>query len=399
MNSNKWQNVFKIIMLIALTALITFMITTALTFNKSSNVRYIIASGDSSEIGKTLSSYEEFIKREYYGEIDNEKVIEGAIAGYVEGLDDKYSEYIPRKEMKDYLEQTNGMYSGIGAYITSNTQKDKVQIVTPIKNSPAERIGLKTGDLILKINGVEYNASQLNEASIALKGEEGTTVELEILRDEEVLKFTIERQIVKINHIESEVLENNIGYIEISAFDSGCYEEFKENFEKIRKDNNLKGLIIDLRNNGGGIVDEALKIADLIVKKDETLLVILGKNNSEEIKKSKEDPIITMPIVVLVNENTASASEILAASIKDNVETTKIVGKKSFGKGVIQTIFSLKDGGGLKLTTNEYLTPKRNKIHGVGIKPDYEVLLPDDKVIVEKREDDTQLKKAIELLK
>ena len=399
MNTKKYEYVLKIIMLIALTALITFMITTALIYGKTpNNVKYIITSSDSTELGKTLTSYEDFIKKQFYGEINEEQAIEYAIAGYVAGLGDKYSEYISRKNMQEYLEQTNGKYSGVGAYITNNQEKNRVEIVSVIKNSPAEKIGLKPGDLILKVNGVEYEGSQLTETSNAMKGVEGTKVELEILRDEEILVFTIERQTIKINPIEVETLDNNIGYIQISSFDNGTFDDFKSSYEKFAQ-NNIKGLIIDLRNNGGGIVDEALEIADLMAEKDKILLYIVGNNDSEEIKKSTNDMIINIPVIFLVNGNTASASEILVAAVKENNSNCRVVGKNTYGKGVIQTVFSLKDGGGLKLTTNEYLTPNKNKINGIGIKPDYEVLLPDDKAVVESRENDTQLNKAIELLK
>ena len=397
MKSEKFQKIFKLIMLIALTALITFMITTIAWYGKS-KIKYIIAPGNSSDLGKRLEIYEKFIKDEYVGPIDEEKLIESAISGYVQGLGDQYSEYISKDKMKEYMEQTNGKYSGIGAYITSNLEKDRVQIVAPIKDSPAEKIGLKPGDLILKVDGVEYSANQLAQTSSAMKGTEGTTVNLEIQRDEQILEFTVERKTIKINHVESTALENNIGYMQISAFDEGCYDEFKSEFNKL-KEKNIKSLIIDLRNNGGGIVDEALKIADTMVSKESILLITRGKNEDEQIRKAKADKSIDMPIVFLVNENTASASEILVAAVTENVENCKVVGTKTYGKGVIQTIYTLKDGGGLKLTTNEYFTPKKNKINTIGIKPDYEISLPNGKTMATEQIEDTQLNKAIELLK
>ena len=397
MKSEKIQKIFKVIMLVFLTATITFMITTIVMYNKN-GVKYVITSGNSSELNKRLEIYEQFIKDEYIGSIDEEKVIEGAIAGYVEGLGDKYSEYISKEQMKEYMEQTNGKYSGIGIYITSNVSENKIQVVAPIKGSPAEEIGIKPGDFIVKVEGIEYDATQLSEASSAMKGEVGTKVNIELLRGEETLKFTVERRSIKINHVESKIIQNNIGYIEISTFDDGTYDEFIDAYKEL-KNSNIKSLIIDLRNNGGGIVDEALQIADTMVDKGSTLLITTSKNKGESIRKAKENKTIDLNIVFLVNENTASASEILTAAVKENTNA-KVVGVRTYGKGVIQTIYTLKDGGGLKLTTNEYFTPNRNKINLQGIQPDFEVELPEGKTIYDIEEsEDPQLNKAIEVLK
>ena len=215
---------------------------------------------------------------------------------------------------------------------------------------------------------LEYKGEDLSKASNALKQEEATKVKVEILRDNQTIELEIERKTIKINHVESDVINNSIGYIQISTFDDGCYDEFKQKIDEL-KTKNIKSLIIDLRNNGGGIVEEAINIADLFTTKNSTLLITTGKNTEEEITKAKKDKEIDMPIVILVNENTASASEILTAAIKENCDKVTIVGKTTFGKGVIQTIFTLTDGSGLKLTTNEYYTPKRNKINKIGKTP------------------------------
>ena len=194
-------------------------------------------------------------------------------------------------------------------------------------------------------------------------------------------------------------MQNNIGYIEFSSFDEGTANEFKAKFEELSKQG-IKSLIIDLRNNGGGIVDEALEIADYILAKDDVILYEVDKNNKEKIEKAKNDPIINMPIVVLTNENTASSSEILAGALKDH-NKAKIVGKKTYGKGVIQQLLTLPDGSGLKITAEEYLTPNKTKINKIGIEPDEKVELPDTvkNVLTIEEKDDTQLQKAIEILK
>ena len=224
-------------------------------------------------------------------------------------------------------------------------------------------------------------------------------VTLEVLRGTQTLKFDITREKVKVNQVEGKVLSNNIGYIQFTSFDETTADDFKSKYDELAKQN-IKSLIIDLRNNGGGIVDQALQIADYITDKDSVLLYEVDKNGNEKVKKSEQDPIINMPIVILTNENTASASEILAGALKD-LGKAKIVGTKTYGKGVIQQILKLNDGSGLKITIEEYQTPNRNKINKVGIEPDEKVELPDNlkNQLVINENEDTQLQKAIELLK
>lgn len=327
-------------------------------------------------------------------------MLESAIKGYVAGLDDEYSEYITKEEMEEYMEDTTGKYVGIGIYIANNTKTNQIVVLMPMKGSPAEEAGIKSGDVITKIDGVAYTGEQLSEASSALKKEEGTKAKVEILRESgEIVELEVERRSIKVNHIETKVLNDNIGYMEIATFDDGCYEEFKTKWEEL-KNQNIKSLIIDLRNNGGGIVKEATDIADMMVEKGKTLLITSSKNKDEKITKATQEKTIDLPIVILVNENTASSSEILSAAVKENNDNVTIIGKTTYGKGVIQTIYNLTDGSGIKLTTNEYYTPKHNSINKVGIKPDIEVEFPKEENLYNVEEaKDTQLQKAIEVLK
>jgi len=401
LKSERNQRIYKTIMLVLLTAVITFIVTTSVIYNNigNSNTKYMLSNKTS--LGNKFDYYKSFIEKHYIGEIDDEKMLESAIKGYFEGLGDPYSEFITKEEMQEYMADATGKYVGIGIYITSSTEKNQLLILAPMKGSPAEEAGLKSGDVILKIDGKEYTGEELTEATNVLKAEEGTKVKLEILRDEKTFEVEVERRTIKVSHIESSIKENNIGYMQISTFDEGCYKEFLENYNTL-KESNIKGLIIDLRNNGGGIVDESIDIADMFTNKDDILLITIGKTGTkEDVTKAKQAKTINIPVVILVNENTASASEILTAAIKENNEdTVYIVGKNTYGKGIIQSIFTLNDGSGIKLTTNEYYTPKHNSIHKVGIKPDYEVDVPEgENAYTMTEENDAQLKKALEILK
>ena len=401
----KRQRIYKAIMLVALTAFITCILTTAFLAKKydfGNNALSSLlgsASNETDNLYSSLKTIEALIGKYYLKDIDEQDVIDGAIDGYVSALGDPYTEYIPADEMEEYTENIMGNYVGIRIYMVQNTEKNVIQVLTPIKESPAEAAGILPGDIIVAVDGVEYSGEEMTTASNSIKGEEGTKVKLTILRGTETLDVEITRSKINTNPVIAEKLENNIGYLEISSFDEGTAEEFKTKYESL-KEQGITSLIIDLRNNGGGLVDEALQIADYIVPKGKELLITVDKNNNEVIEKAEEDVLIDMPIVVLVNENSASASEILAGALKDLDEAT-LVGTTTYGKGVIQQVLSLRNGSGLKVTVEEYYTPNRNKIDGVGIEPDEKVELPEtvENPLSVSREEDTQLQKAMELLK
>lgn len=402
MEKDKKYKIYKVIMMIAITIFITFMITSISLYTYFVNNPISISSNTKNtnkDISNKLQKYRELIDKYYLGDIDDEQLEEGAIKGYIEGLGDPYTEYISKEDMEDYLDDTMGNFVGIGIYMIKNTQYDRIQVLSTIKGSPAEKAGIQAGDFILKVDDVEYKADDMTNASNNIKGEEGTKVTVELLRGSENVKYEITREKVKVNQVDGKVISNNIGYIEFTSFDESTADDFKSKFEELNKQG-IKSLIIDLRNNGGGIVDQALEIADFVSDKDSVLLYEVDKNNKETVKKSKSEPIINMPIIILTNENTASASEILAGALKD-LGKAKIVGTTTYGKGVIQQILSLSDGSGLKITIEEYQTPNRNKIHEIGIEPDVVVELPEevDGVIKLKESDDVQLQRAVELLK
>ena len=399
----KFQKIYKYIMIIAITALITFLITSITVSNyymsgKSNNV-FVLGSSSENTSTTSINAIQSIIDKYYLGEQDKKQMNEGAIKGYVAGLGDPYSEYITSSEMEEYTTQLLGNYVGIGIYMIENEEYNMVQVLAPIVGSPAYEAGILPGDLIKSIDGVDYTASEMTAAANEIKGKEGTNVKLTIIRNNETIELELTRRTVITNPINSKLLENNIGYLEVTSFDQKTGAEFKQKFEEL-KQQGIKSLIIDLRNNGGGLVSEALEIADYITEKGETLLITVNKNGKEEKTKASQKPIVNMPVVVLTNENSASASEILAGALKDLNKAT-IVGTKTYGKGVIQQILTLKDGSGLKLTIEEYFTPNKNKINKLGIEPDEVVELPESvkNPLLLERKDDTQLDKAIEILK
>ena len=403
MKEKKSYQVYRTIMIITLTAFITFLITTIVGYHyiTNGNGKLMLLGTDVADenIETLLQTYRELIDKYYLGEVNEEDLKEGAVRGYIEGLGDPYTEYISKEEMEEYMQDTLGNYVGIGIYMTTNTKNGHIVVLATMKGSPAENAGLKPGDEIIGVDGEDCTTKNSTEVSNKIKGEEGTTVKLEILRDNQTLTFEVKRENIKVNPVEGKVVNDNIGYIKFTSFDETTAEDFKTTYEQLASQN-IQSLIIDLRNNGGGLVDQAVDIADYFLEKGQVVIYEVDKNGNEEAEMSENDPIINMPVVILTNENTASASEILAGSLKDYGKAT-IVGTTTYGKGVIQQILSFKDGSGLKITTEEYQTPNHNKINKIGIEPDEVVELPDtvENELDVPEDQDTQLQKAIEILK
>ena len=395
---SKGQKIYKIAMIIIITALLSSLITTIIVSEKltsSSSVKTIAEGDGTTGIETALASIRTMLEDEYIGELNDEQMLETAIKGYVAGVGDEYTVYYTPDEMKQEYDNAMGNYVGIGIYMVVNYKEGTITVVEPMKGSPAEAVGMQEGDLITKVEGETVTPENVNTMSNKIKGEEGTKVKLEITRDGKTQDVEVERKKIEVSHIESKMLENNIAYIQILDFDGGTAKEFKKNYEDL-KSKGATSLIIDIRSNGGGVVDEAIDILEMICDKNSTLLIETDKDRNETVTKSKENPIIDVPVVVLVNGESASASEILAGALKDNGKA-KIIGTKTYGKGVIQTLYQLTDGSGLKMTTAEYCTPNRNKINKLGIEPDITVELPEE-INELTEENDTQLQKAIEEL-
>ena len=384
MESSKKEKIYKVIMLILVTATVTFMITSIGMYNY-----FVRLSDDTETIAKKLEIVKNELEKYYIGDMDTESMTETAIKGYVAGLKDDYSEYLTKEEYEELLISITGDYVGIGIYMSQDVEGNII-VVSPIVGSPAEEAGLQAGDIITAINGESCSEMDLDTASSKIKGQEGTTVELEILRENEKLNKTVERRTVEIQDSRSEILEGNIGYIQLTTFDEGCADNVEQYLLDFQNQG-INSVIIDLRDNTGGVVTEAIDFAELFVKRGDIIMRSYNKADNVTLTKSNNTKPVDMEIVILVNEYSASATEIVTAALKDN-EVATIVGTTTYGKGVMQEVMPLFDGA-LKVTTEEFKTPNGNEINRIGIMPDEIV---EDNVDTE---EDEQLQKAIEILK
>ena len=403
------NNVLKTILTIICTAIVTVILTVLIIYggNKDSafvnffrgdETENIVGAGlESSTLSQKLHLIRNKIDSEYIGTVDENKMAEYTIKGYVAGLGDKYSAYYTKEEMTDLMEDTNGNFVGIGVYLILDEEKNLVKIYGVIPNSPAEEAGVQAEDYITSINGVNFTGSELDKVADDLRGAEGSKVTFKVLRGTQTLEFTVTRRKVEIVHVKSQVVEGNIGYIAVDSYDGNVAEQFETEYDNLVKQG-IKALIVDIRNNGGGLVDQAVKMADYFIDSGTNILIEKDNKQKETITKAKTAKKIKMPTVVLVNGYSASSSEIFSAAVKEKADNVTVVGAKTYGKGVIQAIYNLTDGSGLKLTIEEYFTPDHNTINNVGVEPDVVV---DDYKYASKldTEKDTQYKKAVEILK
>ncbi len=326
-----------------------------------------------------------FIQEAYPLELDNKAVIEGGLKGMLQAID-PYSDYYTPEEASELYMELMGFFTGIGIYIEK--QETYINIVETIEGANAREAGLIAEDVIISIDGIDTRDMPLTEASSMIKGVKGTAVRLGIKRPgvDEILFFEIIRDEIIINPVAYSEIEEGIGYINLSEFSQTAAIETRRALGQFNKSNTRK-IILDLRNNPGGLLDQAVKIAKEFVPQGP--IVHIREKNSALLTYSSYNSVPDYDLVLLVNENSASASEILAGAIRDRNAGT-IIGKKTFGKGIVQSIIPLENGSLIKMTTAEYLTPKYRSIHGIGIEPDIEV----DNV----EGHDLQLQRAIETL-
>ncbi|MDD7175495.1 MAG: S41 family peptidase [Clostridiales bacterium] len=346
-----------------------------------------------------LDTLMQLVEAYYYEDADTDAMLEGAALGLMQGIGDVYSTYYTKEEMDKFNEETEGEYAGIGCQLLADPEDTTITVTRVFKNSPADEAGIRSGDKIVYVNDVYYSAYEMDEAVSVMRGTPGESVKVTVLRGLETIDFDITRKIVNINYVEYEILEGNIGYVMVFDFLGDAYEGFAQAIAAF-EEAGVCGMIIDLRNNGGGLVDACVDMADLILP--EGVVVSMRDKAGQTTEYRIDDKYYDVPMVVLVNGYSASASEILAGAIRDTGAGT-LVGEKTFGKGVVQSVINFPDGSGMKVTTARYYTPNGECIHEIGIEPHVEVSLDEDAVTRYginnlPHDKDAQLQKAIELL-
>ncbi|MCF2669283.1 S41 family peptidase [Faecalicatena contorta] len=348
-----------------------------------------------SETEEKIAELKKLIDKNYLHDVDEEELQEGIYKGYISGLDDPYSVYYDEEETKSFYETTEGEYDGIGAVLSQNMDTGIITLVQIYDDSPAMKAGLQDEDILYKVDKEEVTGEDLTEVVSHIKGEKGTTVDITVLRGEEneEVTVTVTRDTIQAQTVEYRMLEDNLGYIAVSEFDSVTYDQYQQALEDLQNQG-MQGLIVDLRNNPGGNLSTVCDMLDLMLP--EGLIVYTeDKDGNRQEMTSDDEHQFNLPMTVLMNGNSASASEIYAGAIQD-YGLGKIVGTQSYGKGVVQQIFDLKDGTCVKLTIAEYFTPNGRNINGEGITPDVEVEYEKDE---NNPDADNQLEKAMEILK
>ena len=324
-----------------------------------------------------MESLKGLIDKNFLFDYEDKDIYNGALKGMFANLGDPYTSYYPKEEYEKLLENLDGRYKGIGVTVSAS-KEGMIKVVQVFENSPAKEAGMKAGDFIKSVEGTDFDATELEEAVALIRGKEGTKVKIEVIRtskdkpEGEEIPMLVERRDVTVDTVYSETLDidgTKIGYLRLSAFDDITWDDFKDKYSKL-KNEDIEGLVLDLRNNPGGSLDVCLNIADTFL--DEGVIVTTEDKNGNVITEKSDSNMDDIPMTVLINENSASASEILAGALKDRGRA-KIIGTKSFGKGIVQKLFPLENGAGAKITISEYKTPNGEKINKVGVKPDIEI--------------------------
>ena len=318
------------------------------------------------------------IRSEYYEDVSGEDYANGAIAGFAYASGDNYTGYLYGDTAKEYLEDSTGAYDGIGVSITADEEDNTIEIVSVMQGTPAEAAGLKVGDKILKIDGAQYNGEQIDEASRVMRGLDGTTVDIEVRRasTDVVETMTVERKHIETDSVTSKMLDENIGYIAISQFIDKTDDDFKAEFDALKAEG-MTSLVLDLRNNPGGYVESAVAIASNFVESGKTVAYTLNKAG-DRVDYTAEGETTEIPIAILINGNSASASELLTGCLKD-YGLAYVIGEQSFGKGIVQSVYTFSNESVLSVTIDRYYTPNGVCIHGSGISPDEVIPIDEEK--------------------
>lgn len=354
-------------------------------------------------VNDKLSQLQSMVDQYYLfeDEIEVGKEESGIYQGFLYGLNDPYAVYYTPEELASFMDETTGTYCGIGAMVSQNITTGVATIIRVFEGSPAEEAGILPGDMIFKVDGEEVTGMDLTLiVNNYVKGEEGTDVVITVFREDkdEYKDITVTRRPIDVQTVSGRMLEDGIGYVSVLEFDQITGSQFTEKIEELERQG-MEKLIVDLRDNPGGELTTVVDMVDYVVEDGGRILTVADKYGKEEIYKAEDGHSLDLPMVVLVNGNSASASEVFTGAMKDYGAAT-IVGTKTFGKGIVQTLFPLSDGSAVKLTTNHYYTPEGHDIHGKGIEPDVvEDLNEEAKAMpVIPEEMDNQLQKAIEIL-
>ena len=331
----------------------------------------------------------------YHKDIDEEVLQEAIIDGYVAGLNEPYSVYYNEEETTTLFQSTSGVFGGIGVQISQDITNMVMTFVKVYEDNPGDDAGFLNGDILYKVDGEDVTGQPLDTVVAKIRGEVGTQVEITVLRGDNMKEYTskVTRALIENDTVNYEMKEDKIGYISISGFEEVTYSQFDDALTQLTKEG-MKSLIVDLRGNPGGNLATVVEMCDLILPKG-TIVSIKDRNGKGTVYSSDNKSKLDVPLVVLIDGNSASASEIFAGAVKD-YEIGTLVGTKTFGKGIVQNIYDLGDGTSLKITGSEYFTPNGTNIHGIGIAPDVEIPYEYDK---ENPDADNQLDKAIEILK
>ncbi len=371
----------KVLLAFALTLGIGFV---GYTLGRNTGTESFSFSQKDQEHIRDIDAMKDLIKENYLFDYKEDDLYDGSLKGMFANLGDPYTQYYTKDEFDSLMESVNGKYAGIGVVVQA-TKEGFIRAVQIFENSPAEKAGIKAGDYITKVNGKEYSGLQMEEAVGEIKGKPGSEVELTVLRPKgkeqtEEKTFKLKRANVTVQTVESRMVEadkHKIGYLKLKQFEDVSYDEFVKHYKDL-KSKDAEGLIIDLRNNPGGALDVGLKISDIFL--DEGVIVSTVDKDGKEIVEESDKDMDDIPLVILVNENSASASEIMSGALQDRQRAT-LVGTNTFGKGIVQKIFPLEDGSGAKITVSEYFTPKKRKINKVGVKPDKIIKNEDDRPV------------------
>ncbi|SFI07321.1 carboxyl-terminal processing protease [Tindallia magadiensis] len=392
------------IMLVIFTAFTTFSVSNMIALNIGnkmviSHEMYQKLIEENDNMGKVVQ-LKHFLMEEYYVELEEEVLIDGAIHGMFEAVGDPYTTYLDAKDMSDMLMSTQGVYGGIGIIVTAD-EEGYVSVVSPIEDTPGERAGLNTGDRIIRVDDEDVSGNRLDDAVSLMRGDADTEVKLEIMKrnQEEAVEISVVREIIRIQSVRAEVMEDKIGYIRVTNFDEKTASDFQFEMDELTRQG-IDRVILDLRNNPGGLLSSAIRMSDLLL--DESLIVYTEDRHGNRKEEYASEGNYDVELVVLINEGSASASEILAGALQDH-EKAILVGEQSFGKGLVQEMQQLPDGTGFKFTVSEYFTPSGRSIHDKGIKPDHVVEISEEELLESQGQDlelqeDVQLQQAIELL-